>query len=48
MSIPVIVGGGIDSAKKVKEMIGSGANMIVVGNALEKNVYLLAEISLCL
>lgn len=48
VSIPVIVGGGIDSAKKVKEMIGSGANMIVVGNALEKNVYLLAEISLCL
>lgn len=48
VSIPVIVGGGIDSARKAKELISSGANMIVVGNALEKNVYLLAEISLCL
>lgn len=48
VSIPVIVGGGIDSARKAREMAMSGANMIVVGNALEKNVYLLAEISLCL
>lgn len=48
VSVPVIVGGGIDSPRKAKGMISSGANMIVVGNALEKNVYLLAEISLCL
>jgi phosphoglycerol geranylgeranyltransferase len=47
ISIPVIVGGGIDSAKKTKEILNAGANMVVVGNALEKNVYLLAEISSC-
>jgi phosphoglycerol geranylgeranyltransferase len=47
VSLPVIVGGGIDTPMKVKEAIRAGANMIVVGNALEKNVYLLAEISSC-
>jgi phosphoglycerol geranylgeranyltransferase len=47
ISLPVIVGGGIDSAAKMKHVIKAGANMIVVGNALEKNVYLLSEISSC-
>ena len=47
VSIPLIVGGGIDSAKKIREAIGAGANMIVVGNALEKNVHLLTEMSSC-
>ena len=47
IDIPLIVGGGIDSRKKTKEAINAGANMIVVGNALEKNVYLLTEISSC-
>lgn len=47
ISVPLIVGGGIDSLEKMKEVIKAGANMIVVGNALEKNVYLLAEISSC-
>jgi phosphoglycerol geranylgeranyltransferase len=44
-SLPLIVGGGIDSAAKAKASVKAGADMIVVGNALEKNVYLLAEIS---
>ena len=44
---PLIVGGGIDSKHKVSEIIKAGANMIVIGNALEKNVYLLTEISSC-
>jgi phosphoglycerol geranylgeranyltransferase len=47
VSLPLIVGGGIDSAAKTKALIRAGANMIVVGNALEKNVYLLAELSSC-
>jgi putative glycerol-1-phosphate prenyltransferase len=46
-SIPIIVGGGINSALKTKLLINSGANMLVVGNILEKNVHLLAEISKC-
>ena len=47
ITLPLIVGGGIDSRKKVTEVIKAGANMIVIGNALEKNVYLLTEISSC-
>ena len=45
VSIPVIVGGGIDSPEKALAAINAGASMIVIGNALEKNVYLLAGIS---
>lgn len=44
---PLIVGGGIDSPSKVKSVMAAGANMIVVGNALEKNVSLLTSISAC-
>ncbi len=47
VSIPVIVGGGIDSEQKAVKAIGAGANMIVVGNALEKNINLLSKISPC-
>ena len=45
INLPIIVGGGIDSAKKTREVILAGANMVVIGNALEKNVYLLTKIS---
>ncbi len=45
--LPLIVGGGIDSKRKAQQIINAGANMIVIGNALEKNVFLLTEISLC-
>ncbi len=45
VSIPVIVGGGIDSSEKAKKLIKAGANMIVVGNALEKNIEQIKEIS---
>ncbi|MBA3663459.1 MAG: phosphoglycerol geranylgeranyltransferase [Bacteroidetes bacterium] len=44
VSIPVIVGGGIDSSRKATALINAGANMIVVGNALEKNIHLIKEI----
>jgi len=47
ISVPLIVGGGIDSRKKAEEIIKAGANMVVIGNALEKNVFLLTEISKC-
>jgi phosphoglycerol geranylgeranyltransferase len=45
VSIPVIVGGGIDSKVKARKLIKAGADMIVVGNALEKNIQLINEIS---
>ncbi len=44
ISIPLFVGGGIDSAEKARQAVKAGANFIVVGNALEKNLYLLSEI----
>ncbi len=43
-SLPLIVGGGIDTREKAQKAVAAGANLIVVGNALENNVYLLAKI----
>lgn len=45
VSIPLIVGGGIDSSAKAKALIKAGASMIVVGNALERDKNLITEIS---
>ena len=47
ISIPIIVGGGISTSKKTKQLINSGANMLVIGNILEKDVYLLPKINMC-
>lgn len=47
IKLPVIVGGGINNTAKTKNAIKAGANLVVIGNAFEKNVYLLAEISSC-
>lgn len=44
--IPLIVGGGIDSMAKAQKSLLAGADILVVGNALEKNMYLLKELSL--
>ncbi len=46
ISIPLIVGGGIDSAKKAHKIREAGADIIVVGNALEKNAGLLQELAM--
>ena len=46
INIPLAIGGGIDSVAKAQQSINSGANILVVGNALEKNIYLLKELSL--
>jgi phosphoglycerol geranylgeranyltransferase len=40
--VPLFVGGGI--LVKAKQAIEAGADFVVVGNALEKNLYLLTEI----
>lgn len=45
ISIPLIVGGGIDSVSKAKAVISSNPDYIVVGNALEKNPNLLLELN---
>lgn len=41
---PLIVGGGIDTASKAKTAWESGADMIVLGNGVEKNPDLLTEV----
>ena len=38
VSVPVVVGGGIRSAEEAHEKVQSGANVVVVGNFLEKNL----------
>lgn len=45
ISIPLIVGGGINSSQKAIAALEAGADMIVLGNALEKHPDLLTEIS---
>lgn len=41
ISLPLIVGGGIRSAQTAKELYNAGADMIVVGNVMEKDPTLL-------
>ncbi len=45
IQVPLIVGGGINTAQKAWNALEAGADMIVIGNALEKNPQLLTEIS---
>lgn len=45
LSIPLVVGGGIDSLEKAKSIVKAGADVIVVGNVLEKNPDLIYELS---
>lgn len=42
---PIIVGGGIDTAEKAQAALEAGADVIVVGNHIEKNPGFLAEVS---
>jgi len=46
ISVPLIVGGGIRSAEDAEEICKAGADVIVIGNVLEKAPELLMEISL--
>ena len=45
INIPLIIGGGINSEKQVKEKCKSGADIIVIGNAIEKDQELIKEIA---
>ena len=44
-NLPLIVGGGIRTAEKAIEIYNSGADIIVVGNAIESNPELMFEIA---
>ncbi|MCB9365385.1 MAG: geranylgeranylglyceryl/heptaprenylglyceryl phosphate synthase [Flavobacteriales bacterium] len=45
LDIPLIIGGGIKSAKAAAEVYKAGADIIVIGNGAEKNRNLIEEIS---
>jgi putative glycerol-1-phosphate prenyltransferase len=45
INVPLIVGGGINSSAKALNALTAGADMIVVGNVLEKDPDMLTEIS---
>ena len=45
VEIPVIVGGGISDAGQAQKIVQAGADMIVVGNAVEKDPTLITDIS---
>jgi phosphoglycerol geranylgeranyltransferase len=45
VELPLIVGGGIDSAAKARAAIKAGADIIVVGNALEKDAHLVEKLA---
>ncbi len=45
VSVPIIVGGGIDTYEKAYCALEAGADVIVVGNGIEKNSELLPEIA---
>lgn len=45
IEIPLIIGGGINTARKAKDALEAGADMIVIGNGAQKNLGLLTEVS---
>jgi len=45
ISVPLIVGGGIKSGEDLKAVFNAGADIIVMGTAIENNISLLTEIS---
>ena len=45
IELPLIVGGGINTIEKAQESYLAGADMIVIGNALEKGSNLLIDVS---
>jgi putative glycerol-1-phosphate prenyltransferase len=45
LEVPLIVGGGVKERKQIDELFSSGANMVVIGSAIEKNPSILEELS---
>ena len=46
IQIPLIVGGGIKTAEKVRANVEAGADIIVVGDAIEKDPQLIRDMVL--
>lgn len=45
VEVPVIVGGGINTVGKARTILDAGADVLVIGNHIEKNPGFLAEVS---
>jgi putative glycerol-1-phosphate prenyltransferase len=45
VDIPIIVGGGIRNAEQASKSINAGADMVIVGNAIEKDTSIIMDIS---
>lgn len=45
VDIPLIVGGGISTPEKAAANVAAGADVVVVGNAIEKDPQLITDIS---
>lgn len=45
VDLPIVVGGGIRTAERAAESLAAGADMIVVGNGLERDINWLPELS---
>jgi len=45
ISIPLIVGGGIRTPEKAHDVCSAGADIVVVGNAIEENIRLIENIA---
>jgi phosphoglycerol geranylgeranyltransferase len=45
INVPLIVGGGIRTAEKIIDVYAAGAEMVVIGNALEKDPALIFELT---
>jgi heptaprenylglyceryl phosphate synthase len=45
IKVPLVIGGGITSAEKARENCQAGADIIVVGNAVEKDPALIEAIA---
>ena len=45
VDVPIITGGGIRNPEKAYENVSAGADVVVVGNAVEKDPALIAEIA---
>jgi phosphoglycerol geranylgeranyltransferase len=45
IDVPLIVGGGLNSLSKIDDALSAGADMVVIGNGIEKNPNLMVEVS---
>jgi phosphoglycerol geranylgeranyltransferase len=45
LNIPLVIGGGIRTVEQVKSAYDAGADIVVVGNAIEKDVNFISEIA---